>query len=185
MDILSGSFTANTIESDHNQSISNTDRTQVNAQPTVSNECIKNTKKSRRSSSAQENDCEGNSKISVTICHYIAQLTGVYIVESDIHSLLDEPKRRRLYDDKISHWAAGKAVLIDLQQNAFRQKQEQELRFACESHEKKLELELQILRTKLEDSQAQREANKIKADLEIEILKLQKEEIRFRIHEIK
>lgn len=54
-------------------------------------------------------------------------------------------KRKRIYDDKISDWAAGRASLVEMQREAFEQRQRQEIAMRKEEFEKKLKLELEIL----------------------------------------
>jgi len=85
-------------------------------------------------------------------------------------------QRKRMYEDKISAWAAGRAELIHLQRQAFVERQQLEIELRKNECEKKLKLELEILKLKKEEQEKQIESNQAKAKLELEILKLRREE---------
>lgn len=80
-----------------------------------------------------------------------------------------------MYESKISEWAAGRAELINLQREAFAERQKFEMNLRKEEHDKKLKLELDILEIKKQDQISQKVKNDMKADLELEILSLQRE----------
>lgn len=106
-------------------------------------------------------------------CYWCISVFLIGIFFSDRRS-----KRRRIYDDKVGQWVNGRAALVQLQRTAFENRQQQELDFRKEEHEKKMELELEILSLKREEQEEKMEANRKKAALEIELLQLQVEQIK-------
>lgn len=63
-------------------------------------------------------------------------------------------KRKRQYEDKLSDWAAGRASLVNLQKEAFEQKQRLEMAMKKEEFEKKMAIELAILQLQKEEQEA-------------------------------
>lgn len=79
-------------------------------------------------------------------------------------------KKHRLYQDKLSAWASGKAELAALQQRAYEEKIAQELKQKKDFHELQMKYEKSLYEAKLQEVTERLQYEKRKREIELKML---------------